>query len=163
MEENKKFTIRWCEVTKKGETNGRKWQITKMTLADEQGVETEGVSTFESVMNGGTIEGKIVKDESKGYLNFVKKLEAPAFIKGNSAYKEKVINESMARKESSIGRFQDNKEWSIKVSSTMRDAVQLAIAEQDPTPDNILKWRKWLWNNWDVELEDTDAITGKLN
>src|SRR3990167_8126472 len=47
----------------------------------------------------------------------------------SGAYKEKVIGEAMQRKEQSIGKFQDNKDWSIRVSSTMRDAVLLAIAE----------------------------------
>ena len=172
---DKIFKIKWCEVTKNGNTNGRAWQITKMTLVDEEGVETEGVSTFEAVMNGGSLEGKIVTND-KGYLNFVKKLDAPAFIKqqSNTAFKTQQMEKVMERKERSISGFQDNKEWSIKVSSTMRDAVQLAVTEYNASQKNpdssginleyrIGQWRKWLWNNWDIELEDTDAITGKLN
>jgi hypothetical protein len=161
---DKKYKIDWCEVKKTGNTNGREWKITEMTLTDEEGKKTDKVSTLENVAPGLELEGKIVTND-KGYLNFVKKLEAPEFVKkaGNSAYKEKLMNETMARKETSITKFQDNKEWSIKISSTMRDAVLLSIAEQNPTADRILAWRRWLWNNWDVDLEDTDAITGKLN
>ena len=32
----------------------------------------------------------------------------------------------------------------------MRDAVLLSIAEGKPEPERVLKWREWLWNNWDV-------------
>lgn len=146
------YKVEWSEVKKEGNTNGRAWKITEMTLKDEQGVITEKVSTFDSVMTGAEIEGSVVKND-KGYLTF-KKLEAPNFVKENrSAFKQKVIDETMQRKEQSIGKFQDSKEWSIKVSSTMRDAVLLAIAEQNPTKENVLKWREWLWNNFDVETD----------
>lgn len=166
--ENKKYKIDWIEVKKTGNTNGRAWQITEMTLRDEEDKVTEKVSTFETVSPGMELEGKIVKND-KGYLNFVKKLEAPEFIKKGSAYKEQVMEKTMARKEESISKFQDNKEWSIKVSSTMNKAIELAIAQKDEIPptetmqDTIIYWRKWIWNHWDVELGDTDALTGKLN
>lgn len=171
--ENKQFKIKWCEVSKQGSTNGRSWTITKMTLIDEEGKETEGVSTFEQVMNGGSLEGKIVTNE-KGYLNFVKKLEAPAFMKqqSNTAFKTQQMEKVMERKETSIGKFQDSKEWSIKVASSMNKAIDLAIAEKGRTDETnevldmvgcILKWRKFIWNNWDIDIEDTDAITGKIN
>lgn len=162
--ENKNFTIRWCEVARKGNTNGRDWVITKMTLVDEKGNETSDVSTFTSVMNGGTLEGRIVKND-KGYLNFVPKLEAPEFIKkaGNPAYKSQQIEKSMERKEGSITKFQDNKEWSIKVASTIGKAVDLAIAEYTATQgivltERILWWRKWLLDNWDVDYNDVQPF-----
>lgn len=160
---DKQYTIKWCEVSKNGSTNGRNWQITKMTLVDEEGKETEGVSTFEAVMNGGSLEGKIVTSD-KGYLNFVKKETAKQAAGAN--FKTAQIEKTMERKENSIGKFQDNKEWSIKTASTLGKAVDLAIAEFKEggyLPDLILKWRKFLWNNWEVELGDTDAITGHLN
>lgn len=164
--EDKIYKIKWIEVKKTGETNGRKWQITEMTLEDDQGVETSKVSTFENVINGGTIEGKIVTND-KGYLNFVKKPEAKAVANAN--FKTQQMEKVMERKESSINKFQDNKEWSIKVASSMNKAIELAIAQKDEIPshmtmqDTIIYWRKWIWNHWDVELTDTDAITGKLN
>ncbi len=163
------YKITWAKIIKEGKTNGRKWHITEMELEDPEGKVIEKVSTFDSVMSGGTIEGTI--EQGKYGMNF-KKLEAPDFVKQNrgGAYKEKVIGEAMHRKEESIGKFQDNKDWSIKTSSTINKAVDLAVAEyRDETsgrsdlPSLVLKWRKWLWNNWDVDLSDTDAITGKLN
>lgn len=158
-----KFTIEWSEQVKTGETKGKIWAITKMTLKDEEGKITEGVTTFDGVQNGATIEGEIIKNEKYGGYEFKKSVSQfrPDFMKKN-AQMEKV----MERKETSIGKFQDNKEWSIKVSSTMRDAVLLTIAEYSKrdnnsngtyTPDfekSILRWRQWLLENWDVEPTD---------
>lgn len=169
--ENKIYTIKSAEVSKNGQTNGRNWQIMKMALVDDKGVETTGVSTFEVVVSGETLEGKIVTND-KGYLNFIKKLEAPAFMKqqSNTAFKTAQMEKVMDRKEQSIGKFQDTKDWSIKTSSTMRDAVLLTIAEKGDIPmrdeelgQMVVKWRKFLWNHFDIDLGDTDAITGELN
>lgn len=87
----------------------------------------------------------------------------------NQAFKQKVIEETMARKEQSIAKSQDNKEWGIKVSSTMNKAIDLAIAEirdiktLNTLEQDILKWRKWIWDNWDVNVEDIDPTDGTLN
>ena len=72
------------------------------------------------------------------------------------------IERVMEKKEQSIGKFQDNKELSIKISSTMRDAVLLAIEERRGDPDSeslgnlIITWRKWLWTHWSDP--ETDAL-----
>lgn len=165
-----KYKIDLCEVKKEGSTNGRNWKITEMTLTDEAGVKTEKVSTFNSVTLGQELDGEI-KTNDKGYLNFIAKLDPPAFMKQQNAtaFKTQQMEKVMARKEESIGKFQDTKDWSIKTSSTMRDAVLLTIAEKGdiPTSDEelgqmVVKWRKFLWNHFDVDMEDTDAITGNL-
>ena len=161
----KKYKINWCEVKRTGNTNGRAWSITEMTLVDDQGAETTNVSTFDSVAPGQELEGQIVKND-KGYLNFVKKPEAKQVAASN--FKTRQMEKVMERKEGSITKFQDNKEWSIKTASTLGKAVDLAIADYVAFPgtvlsDRILYWRKFLWNNWDVELGDTDALTGHIN
>jgi hypothetical protein len=151
------YKINWAEVKRKGNTNGRDWAITEMSLEDKDGNITEKVSTFDSVMPGQEIEGSIEKND-KGYLNF-KKLEAPNFIKENrSNFKTQQMEKIIERKEQGIAKIQDNKDWSIKVSSTMRDAVLLAIEYHrnhfdEDLKDLVLKWREWLWNNWDVEAD----------
>lgn len=166
-----KYKIELCEVKKEGSTNGRNWKITEMTLIDEGGIKTEKVSTFNSVAIGQELEGEI-KQNDKGYLNFIAKLEPPQFMKqqSNTAFKTAQMEKVMDRKEQSIGKFQDTKDWSIKTSSTMRDAVLLTIAEKGDIPmrdeelgQMVVKWRKFLWNHFDVNLEDTDAISGELN
>ena len=109
-------------------------------------------------------EGEIERNE-KGYWKMKKaKLDKPNFIKA----KEAIIEKAVARKEQSISKFQDNREWSIKVASTINKAVDLAIAEiKDITTlntleEDILKWRKWLWNNWLVNPDDIDPLTDKF-
>lgn len=100
-----KYKIDWCEVKKEGETNGRKWSIMEMALTDEQGVKTEKVSTFDSVMPGQEIEGEVVKND-KGYLNFQsKKVEAKA------NFKTQQMNEVMDKKATNIKEAQDRSAW----------------------------------------------------
>lgn len=140
-----KYKINWIEQ-KTGKSGKNYWV---MHLVDSTGKETQNVSTFEDKYQAGMeVEGQIIQNGN--YLNWKPKLEAPAFIKANSGYRAQQIEKAVERKETSIKGFQDNKEWSIKVSSTMRDAVLLSIAEGKPNSDNILRWREWLWNNWDV-------------
>lgn len=141
------YTIEWCQLKKNGNTNGREWKITEMTLVDQNGVKTEAVSTFEDVMNGQMIEGEIF--QGKYGMEFKKKVEE----KPKNNFRTQQIEKMVERKENGIKNFQDNKEWSIKVSSTMRDAVLLAIAEGKPEPERIKQWREWLWNNWSVETD----------
>lgn len=98
------------------------------------------------------IAGTMTKN-SKGYWTIKTN---PMGAKPAWAKKEGAIDKAMEKKEASIGRFQDNKEYSIKVASTMNKAVELAIAEsKNPNftelESNILKWRKWLWSNWNVD------------
>lgn len=150
---DKKYEIISVEIKKEGKTNGRPWKITEMNLKDEQGVVTDKVSTFDNVMAGSVIEGKIVTND-KGYLSFqTKKAEAKANFK--TAQTEKL----MERKETSIGKFQDSKEWSIKLASSMGKAIDLALAEEKEMNDesrklSIKKWREWILNNWEVNPEN---------
>ena len=113
-----KYKINWIEQ-KTGKSGKNYWV---MHIVDSTGKETQNVSTFEDKYQAGMeIEGQIIQNGN--YLNWKPKLEAPEFVKkaGNPAYKAQLMEKTMERKENSIGKFQDNKEWSIKVSSTMRD------------------------------------------
>lgn len=143
-----KFKVNWLEI--KTGKSGKQYMV--MHLLDEQGVETQNVSTFDLTYNlGQEIEGEIVQNGN--FKNWKAKLEAPQFIKqaGNSAFKNKQIEEAQNRTSNFVAKAQDNKEWGIKTSSTMNKAIDLAIAEGKPEPITILKWREWIWNNWDVE------------
>lgn len=68
----------------------------------------------------------------------------------------------MEKKAENIAVAQGNKELGIKVSSTIRMAVDLAIAELGSghtyTPSDIqqkvLYWRQWLWLSWDAKDSD---------
>lgn len=160
-----RYKINWMEVvTAKTGTKYLKMHLRELDAEGKEGKEVQNVTTFNlDYTLAQEIEGAIVQNGN--FLNW-KPLEAPEFIKkqaSNSAYKAQQIEKTMDRKEQSIAKSQDNKEWSIKVASSMNKAIDLAIAENAVTPEDILRWRKWIWNNWDVELTDTDAIDGKIN
>ena len=120
---------------------------------------------FANITNGSVFLGKMAKEGEYWNLSH-EALEKRS--NGANQAKQKVIEETMQRKEQSIGKFQDNKEFQIRVASTMSGAVQLAIAEYrdktvlDTLDQAVLKWRKFLWNNWSVELKDIDPLTDKI-
>lgn len=144
----------------------------KVDVQKQDGSVVEGVSAFKfkypnqaELVEGAEITAMIVIDGN--YRNLVSATEKPS--KGNfGAFKAQQIEKTMERKESSIGKFQDNKEFSIRVASTMSGAVQLAIAEYkdktvlDTLDQAVLKWRKFLWNNWEVDPKDLDPLNDNM-
>lgn len=145
-------------IYKLSNKNEKTWNDKKYTeaeLTDTNG-ELFKVSAWAGEFNDkDTWEGELVKND-KGYW----KLVSPKAVAGSN-FKAQQVEKTMERKEKSIAGFQDNKEWSIMVSSTMRDAVQLAVAEYTINKQNldrldecVLKWRSWLIENWDVEKTD---------
>ena len=130
-----------------------------------EGVELEGgekkINIFSDfphyaeIVEGSTIDAEIRKND-KGYDNLYSN-EIKQRGGAGGAYKQKVIEESMARKEGSITKFQDNKEWSIMTASSMSNAVALAIAEfkdktvLDSLDQAVLKWRNFIITNWELD------------
>lgn len=103
---------------------------------------------FDSIVEGANIEGVLTKNE-KGYWSLKSALTPPKF------YKKPDIAQAQETKHQHIQEAQDNKEMSIKVSSTFRDATMLTIASfegKQPTEREMkeqwLKWRVWLYENW---------------
>lgn len=115
---------------------------------------------FANLKDGDVVMGELEVKQNGQYTNKTLNYPKPANSspRGSYAAKGPAVEKAMERKEASIGKFQDNKELSIKISSTMRDAVLLAIAEfnADGGKNNtthsldelILKWRKWLVEHW---------------
>ncbi len=134
----------------------------KLSLEGENGVQNVNIFSdfprYAEITVGSSIDGEIRKNQ-KGYDNLysneVKRGYAP-----RSPSQTANIEKAMDRKEASIGKFQDDKDFNIMVSSTMRDAVQLAIAEfgnervLDTLEQGITKWRNWLIANWNVDKKD---------
>ncbi len=132
------FQIKWAESKKTGETNGRKWEITNMTLTDQDGKDIENVSTFEKVMTGGTIEGEIVPKGN--YLNFEPKKvdngKKPNFDRIMEK-KSNQIAEAQSNKASQIAEAQDRSAWmwaknnaSTLIGDSMSSASNQTIAER---------------------------------
>lgn len=143
------------KLSNKNEKTWNDKKYVEAELTDTNG-EKFKVSAWAGEFNGiDAWEGELVKND-KGYWKLVGK-KAVQMSNAKNAQLEK----TMERKEKSIAHFQDEKEWSIMVSSTMRDAVALAIAEYtinkqslDRLDECVLKWRSWLIENWSVEKTD---------
>ena len=137
----------------------------KATIKDNQGATTEGVAIwdsfplFGSLKEGDVVEGDISTKVNGQYTNHTLNPSATGTPRyGQNKSNGGAITKAMEKKEASIEKFQDNKEISIKTSSTMRDAVLLAIAEKPSSPysleDLVVKWRHWLWLQWDKTSPD---------
>lgn len=153
-----KYTIEWCE--KKTTSTGK--QKLDATLKDESGASYDNVTiwgdfpNFSELAPGFTVEGEVVEKQNGQYLN--KTLYAPKAPKAvGSTFKQKMIEDTMAKKEESIRRIQTDKEENIKLMSAQRDAVLLVttfytdVAEATPFPDRetfikakVVEFRDWL-------------------
>lgn len=105
---------------------------------------------FANIKQGSIIAGKLSRDGE--YWNIV--FENQSAPRGSGGFKTSQIKEAMAEKREDISKFQDNKEYGIKLASTIRMAVDVATSL---TPDQwhgttmeeeIRWWREWLWNEW---------------
>ena len=113
---------------------------------------------YANIAPGSVLRGAL---EQRGeYWNIVSETQSRGKFGASGGYKQKVIEETMLRKEQSIGRFQDDKEWSIMTASSMTNAVNLAIAEYrdktilDTLDQAVLKWRKFILDNWEIDPKD---------
>ena len=113
---------------------------------------------FANIKQGYTINGTMSKNGDYWDISFAG-AEKPRGGAGG-AFKQAQIEKAQETKAGYIAKAQDNKEQSIKVASTMRMAVDLAIAEYrdktilDTLDSAVLKWRKWCWENWEVSEKD---------
>jgi len=134
----------------------------KLSLEGEGGVVSVNIFSdfphFADITIGSTIDGELRKND-KGYTNLYSNEIKPRGG-ANPAFKQQQIEKTMERKETSIGKFQDNKEWSIMTASSMSGAVALAIAEYkdktvlDTLDQAVLKWRRFIIENWDIDPKD---------
>jgi hypothetical protein len=122
-------------------------------LTDEEDNLYERVSAWSGEFSGDIFEGELEKND-KGFWRIKKPKTGLPAQAGNPNFKTQQIKEAMDTKRQDVARSMDRKDISIKISSTMRDAVQLAIAEGQPNEETIEKWRAWLWTNWDKEDKD---------
>ena len=117
---------------------------------------------FANIVEGSVITGKMAMDGQ--YWNISYEDTSKPRGGAGTAFKTAQIEKVMDTKRQDISKFQDNKELSIKVASTMRMAVDLAIAEKgdrnvlDTLEQGIKKWRAFCWENWDVSDKDFQAF-----
>lgn len=152
-----KYSIKWAEEVTS--STGKKY--TKAKVTDEQGVEHD-VSIWPDFPD----YAKIVEGEVEGvitvkgaYKNLVAgNLGAKT---GGFQRKENQISKSMDRKEASIKRSMETKELGIMTSASMRDAVNIALAQfegksftAEEMKTAIEFWRDYLISNFHIDLKD---------
>lgn len=128
---------------------------TKLTDASVNRVNKKGevFPNFDAIIPGYEFEAEPWKSEvGKQYL-FAPKVQGTQNKSSGGAYKGSGgIAKAQEKKAEMIAEAQGNKELGIKISSTLRMAVDLAIAEgnnaEETLEQSILKWRKWLWSEW---------------
>lgn len=158
-----KITIDWVSI------KNEDWK--EISLTRESGDKLTEVSVnrkskkgevfpnFDELAAGQTIEGELWQSPAGKWYLFPPR---PVKQASSGAYKQKVMEEAVARKETSIKQFQGSKEYSIKVSSTFRAAVDSAIAEYqemrrvsiavDANLEKLFeKWREYYWFTFDVD------------
>lgn len=158
-----KFHVSWLE--RKVGKSGKPYTVLTLDKEDGSKVDATIFSSFLNYANikaGDTVEGELKGKEFMGKVSYT--LEVPfRSTTSNFARSGGSIgggSSMMKEKQEGIKESQDRKEHSIKESSSMRDAVQLAIAEfqafngEDelrPTLDYLIsKWRKFLLDNWSL-------------
>lgn len=139
------------------------------TITSENGETTEKVGIwsdfpdFANLKDGTVVMGKIKTSPDGKWTNLVYASETPKT--GNSgAYKQKVMNEAMEKKERSISQFQTNKEENIKLASTLRMAVDIVTAFDNKAQISIEEikkeiqyWREWLWFEWEKPIDQKEG------
>ena len=123
------------------------------------GVDRDGkpFPNFQTLKAGDTIECTVYEKEGKITLYPPKETSGGHPVRSAGA-----ITKAMEKKEESIGRFQDNKEMSIKIASTlgMANNTALAFLQGESIKDvgifkeQVKRWREFYWTQWDAEDKD---------
>ena len=159
------YEIEWIEA--KTSAKGTNYHRATLKAEDKSWTDVAIFKGFnaEDLVPGGKVKGILEEKEYMGKPSYT--LNAPVSPKTASAgaFKAQQIEKAVERKEASISRFQGDKEYSIKVSSTFRAAVDSAIAEYqemrrvsvstDADIEKLFKkWRAFFWSSFDVVETD---------
>lgn len=163
-----KFTITKFEPS----TSAAGKAYARTSLKNDAGTLYENVTIFGShpgyidLKEGAFVEGELTPNDYKGRKGWKMQalVQAPAWATKGPA-KSTNIATAMKKKEESIGKFQDNKNESIKISSTFRDATLITLAklghvgmDEHGFDEKFMvewkTWRNWLWNNYDVDTSE---------
>lgn len=114
---------------------------------------------FANIRQGSIIMGNLKQDGQ--YWNI--EPEGVQMNRGGASgsFKTAQIEKVMETKRQDISKFQDNKENSIKIASTMRMAVDIATSlttdqwQSTTMQEEIRYWREWCWSEWDRTGSDT--------
>lgn len=165
-----KFTVGWVKEKMVGEK-----KALEVTAKDESGKDAtftvwqfdkdnKEFPNFGGIQAGQVIEGNLWTKDGKYYSLYAPKPESakPSFNKGGN------MTKMLETKNENIREAQGHKDLSIKISSTMRDAVLLTttqlsadvILSKDPSAIKkmVKDWRKFLWEEWDKNDSDYEPF-----
>lgn len=147
------------------------WKV--CTVVNESGATIENVSAnrknkkgeifpnFDGITPGAEVEGELWQSSADKWYLFAPKPKGEGMGSRPAWAKKPDMTKVMEKKEASIEKAQDNKAEGIKISSTMRMAVDLALAEAEGArhegntgfdfSESIMRWRVWLWNTWEAD------------
>lgn len=126
----------------------------------DSGAETKGVTIWSdypgwiNLQAGVTVYGSLVppKDPKYGPTLYAPKPASTGTTRGAGA-----ITRAQETKAEHIKVAQENKEVGIKLSSTIRMAVDIVTARDLGSTEDIQAeieyWRKWFWERWDEPVD----------
>lgn len=155
------YKIDWSE---KKPTSTGKMKLDAI-LVGEDGVKVENVTiwgnfpNFGTLMTGNDVEGTIQEKQNGNYLNRtlypIKPVNPPPG--GAKRPLNASITKAMETKREGIKEAQENRSEAVRIASTFRDATLITVSQMgtgggdEGYQKNWLKWRSWLWQNWDVD------------
>jgi len=150
-----KVHIEWVE------NKSNDWKI--VTVTDPKHGKVDNVSVnrvnkkgetfpnFDAIVAGADIAGDLWQSPAGKWYLFEAKTQ------GFFAKKEGMGEKMLEKKAASIEKSQDRKAEDIKISSTFRAAVELAVAQSakgfdsfEDLKGSIENWRQWLWQHYDA-------------
>ena len=152
--------IKILEITSKTTKTNKPYKMCKVECAGEtrQVNIWSNAPDFANLAVGSIIVGKMAKEGEYWNISF----EGDKPRGGASgAFRTAQMEKVMEKKEASISKFQDNREHSVKVAATMRDAVLIATSltpdqwQSTTMQEEVRFWREWLWNEYDNVGSDT--------
>lgn len=148
-------SIKVIKITSKETKTGKPYKMCEVEVGGEVRKVNiwSNAPDFANIKEGSVITGKMAMEGQYWNISF-EGAEKPRGGAG-SVYKTAQIEKVMETKRQDISKFQDNKELSIKISSTIRMAVDTATSltpaqwHGTTMEEEIRWWREWFWLEWD--------------
>lgn len=141
-----KYEITWAETIKEGTGAKGPWKLTKMTLKDEGGAMHEGITTFDEVAPGQSIEGNIVLDGN--YKNFKKDNARKPNMERVMEKKASQIAEAQSNKATQIAQAQDRSAWMwAKTNASTLLGTSLTDKNNDVILDTVIDLATKIYNS----------------
>lgn len=170
------YKIDWC-AKKKIKIGSVEKEIIEGTFMGEDGVKIEATiwredkdgkvfPNFDTLMVGSSLVANPWTKPGTDKITLYPPKAQNAPIRGNGAVKSATIEKAQERKAENIKRAMDAKEWSIMESSTIRMAVDTALAEVEIAKifDEgtfrmlVKKWRQFYVDTWSIEKDEKQAF-----